>query len=1075
MLREAAGGTGRQPHARFPVPPGRAASRAAAIRPVELRTEGRLDPTGIGTAEPRFSWKLAARPGLRGIRQAACQIEVACEAMGPLWDSGQVPSSTPWLTYGGPALGSRRRCSWRVRVWDGDGRVSAWSERATFETGLLGEGDWQASWIAAAQPAADARLHFLGVSRIWLPSRLGAATRAAFRHRFTLEAGGIASARLQAAGGAVTAWINGVPVGSSPPDATLDVDVAGVIAPGENVLTLEARPSPGDRLGLIGALVVTDRRGVVHRFGSDDSWSCASQPPEGWHATDCDDSMWPLAAAVARWGDPPWGRQPAVTRPVQLLRRRFRISRRVRQARLYATALGVYELYLNGVRVSDECLAPGWTDYRRRVEYQAHDVTALLSGGENVLGAALGDGWYAGHVALWGPGRYGREPLFSCQLEVVLEDGTRQLIASDGEWQASEGAIRYADLLMGQTIDHRCADPSWSPVTAAEPWGPVRVSDLRLCPVARQGPPIRVMEERRPLRVDQRDDGSVLVDMGQNMVGWIRLAAHGPRGRRITARYAEALDPDGGIYRSNLRSAQATDEFILGGEGEEVFEPRFTYHGFRYVEIAGYPGALPVEAITGCVVHADMRVTGGFECSRADLNRLQQNIVWSQRGNFLTVPTDCPQRDERLGWTGDAQVFCATAMFNMDVQRFFEKWLEDVLDAQLPNGAIPDVVPEIAEIGAGAAGWGDAVVIVPWTMYRLYGDRRAAERALPAIRRWLDYLTETSDDLVRPSSGYGDWLSVDAETPKDLVGTAYFAYSARLAAELARALDLEGDAVAYERLFEGVRRAFRRRFVRGGGRLVSDTQAASVVALHAGLLEPHEVQPVAARLVADLRSRNWHLSTGFLGTPWLLPTLAEHGHLDVAYRLLLQDTYPSWLYQVGQGATTMWERWDTFTDGKGFHTSETTAGIWTDVMNSLNHYAYGSVGAFMYEHLGGLRASGPGYETVRIDPRPAPGVAWARTWVESVRGRIECRWRAGRTGLRLDLLVPPGVTAEVVLPARAAEIEERASPLAGARGVMAIREAGGDTVVVIGSGRYRFRTRDGGAPSAHAGRRHTSG
>ena len=976
-----------------------------------------------------------------------------------------MPSGAPWLTYAGPSLGSRDGCRWRVRVWDGDGGVSAWSEPATFEIGLLREDDWQAAWIGGAQPAADARLDFLRVPRIWLPPHLGTAARGAFRRRFVVDAGTVASARLQVAGGAVTAWLNGVPVGSSAPDATLDVDVAGFVEPGDNVLALEARPGPGTRAGLIGVLVVTDRDGAVHRIGSDDGWSCAAEPPEGWQSADCHDSAWPLAIAVARWGDLPWGRQPAVTRPVRLLRRRFRIPPRVRQARLYATALGVYELYLNGVRVSDECLAPGWTDYRRRVEYQAHDVTALLSSGENVLGAALGDGWYAGHVGLWGPGRYGHDPLLLCQLEADLDDGTRQLVISDGEWQASEGSTRYADLLMGQTIDYRHADPDWCRPGPEGTWGAVCVSDQDLCPVARRGPPIRVMLERRPLRVERRSDGTVLVDMGQNMVGWIRLAVRGPRGQRITVRYAEALDPDGGLYRSNLRSAQAIDEFILGGEGQEVFEPRFTYHGFRYVEIAGYPGTLPAEAVTGCVVHADMRVTGGFECSRADLNQLQQNITWSQRGNFLTVPTDCPQRDERLGWTGDAQVFGATAMFNMDVQRFFEKWLEDVLDAQLPSGAVPDVVPEMAEIGAGAAGWGDAVVIVPWTMYRLYGDRRAAERAFPAMRRWLEYLVATSDALVRPAAGYGDWLSVDAETPKDLVGTAYFAHSARLAAELARALDFEDDAVEYERLFGAVRAAFRRRFVRGGGRLVSDTQAAGVVALHAGLLEPHEIEPAAARLVADIRSRNWHLSTGFLGTPWLLPTLAEQGHLDVAYRLLLQDTYPSWLYQVRQGATTMWERWDTFTDGKGFHTSETTAGIWTDVMNSLNHYAYGSVGAFMYEYLGGLSATGPGYETVRIAPRPAPGVSRAGTWVESVRGRIECRWRLARAGLRLDVLVPPGVTAEVVLPARADEIDEGATLLADASGVTAIREAGGDTTVVIGSGRYRFRTRDPGAPA----------
>ena len=1095
-------------------PGGDAAPVRSALRPGDLRTEGVADPIGLGTPEPRLSWRLIPRRGSRGIRQDACQVEVradgpgaAAEAAGmvgsgagpgrpgpsdglparagPRWDSGRVPTDAPWLIYAGPALESRQRCRWRVRVWDGGGRVSPWSAWATFEMGLLRDEDRRAAWIGAVQPGADARLHLRHAHRIWVAPHLGDPDRAGFRRTIALDGAGPASARLRLTGGARRAWIDGRPVWASPvgagsgrpeptsdvprgttPVATTgwqaDVDVTGVLHPGRIVLAVEACREPGSPPGLLAELVVTDAAGVEHRTCSDGAWTCAADPAESWQTADDDDGAWPLARPVARWGDPPWGRDPALVRPPRLLRRRFTVGRLVRRARIYASALGVYELRFDGSPVSDERMAPGWTDFRQRVEYQAFDVTPFATPGEHVLGAVLADGWYAGHVGLWGPGRYGPDPLFWCRLEIEFEDGGREVVASDEHWEAAEGAIRYADLLMGQTIDHRRRDPAWDGPAAADAWTPVRVGEHAAPLVARVGPPVRVTMEVPPARIETRPDGSAVVDLGQNVVGWIRLAARGPAGRRILLRHAEALEPDGSLLLATLRSAQALDEFILGGEGEEVFEPTFTYHGFRFVEVTGYPGVLDPASITACVVHADMPVTGGFACSHPGLTRLQRNITWGQRGNFLSVPTDCPQRDERLGWTGDAQVFASTAAFNMDVRRFFDKWLEDVRDAQHPDGAIPDVVPEMAEIGAGAAGWGDAVTIVPWTLHRHYADERVVRRALPAILRWLEYLAGTSEGHVRPASGYGDWLSVDADTPKDLVGTAYFAYSARLAAELAQVMGRGEDAAACTRRFEEIRRAFRERFVQGGGLVESGTQTACVVALRVGLLEPEEIPLVVERLVADIRNRNWHLSTGFLGTPWLLPALAEGGRLDVAYRLLLADTYPSWLYQVRQGATTMWERWDGFTDGKGFHTSLTTAGIFTDVMNSLNHYAYGSVGAFMYAFLGGLRLEAPGYERVRIEPRPAPGVSWARTWVHSVRGRIACGWRAGTDDFRLDLWVPPGVTAEVVLPGSPDAIEEGAVPLAAAAGVAGVRDVDGETVAVVGSGRYHFRVRGRG-------------
>lgn len=1036
------------------------------MRPVALRTEGEARPLGLGVAAPRLSWRLEATPGRRRERQEAYQVQVAGQVGDwdvPLWDTGRVVSSAQAVTYAGAPLRSRGRYRWRARTWDAPAQASPWSEPALFEMALLEPSEWHASWIGGAPSAAPGQApDLVGLSRIWLPGRLGDHEQALFRHRFALGPNGPAAARLWAAGGAVEAWLNGSAIGRCDPGGLVEADVAPHLRPGENVLALRARQDGTPARGMIAALAVTPAQGQIVRTGTGDDWLCAPASGDGWESDVHDDSGWALAEAVARYGEPPWGREPLAARPCTTLRRSFQVDGPVARARIHASALGVYELRLNGGRVSGDCLAPGWTDYRRRVRYQTHDVTDRVRPGENVVGAILGDGWYAGHVASRGPAQYGRDPLFTCQVELVLEDGRRQVIVTDETWQASSGEVRYADLIMGQTIDNRRSQPGWDlPGFDAERWEPARVADERPHLVPDAGPPARVALELHPVGTAEPAPGTLVLDMGQNMAGWVRLRARGPRGRKIVVRHGEALEAEGSLYTTNLRSAQATDELILAGEGEdEVFAPRFTYHGFRYVELTGYPGRPGPGDVVGHVVHADMEVTGGFECSHEGLNQLQHNIVWGQRGNFLSVPTDCPQRDERMGWTGDAQVFCATAIFNMDARRFLARWLLDVVGAQHESGAIPDVVPVVARTGAGAAGWGDAVAVVPWTLYQLCGDLRIVETCFPAIERWLDYLVGSSDGLARPATGYGDWLSVDAETPKDLAGTAYFAYSARLTAELAAALGRGAEAARYRTLFESVRQAFRRRFVRGGARIAGGTQTAYVLALHVGLLDEDERPLAAERLVADIRSRHWHLSTGFLGTPWLLPVLAGAGHLDVAYRLLLQDTFPSWLAQVRQGATTMWERWDSHTEAKGFHTSSTTEGVRTPEMNSLNHYAYGSVGAFLYEWLGGISCARPGYEEVLIRPRPAPGVTWARSWFDSVRGRIDCSWRLEGSQLHLDVEVPPGVVARVSLPSAPERAEEGGLPLRRASDLSVLSASNEETVVRTGSGRYRFAVRE---------------
>src|ERR671916_2196062 len=705
------------------------------------------------------------------------------------------------------------------------------------------------------------------------------------------------------------------------------------------------------------------------------------------------------------------------------LRKEFRLEKPVGRARLYATALGVYEPYVNGERVGKDVLAPGWTDYRKRVQYQTFDVSKLLAEGRNALGAVLGDGWYAGFVGFDPKHRgahYGSRTQLLAQLEVEYEDGTKQTVVSDSSWRSSTGPILYSDLLVGESYDARQEMAGWNePGFDDSDWYPAGVEEVESPPlVAQPDEGVRVTGEVAAKAVTEPKSGVYIFDMGRNMVGWVRLKVQGEAGTEVTLRHAEALNPDGTIYTTNLRFARATDRYVLRSGSEEVYEPRFTFHGFRYVEVTGYPGEPPLEAITGRVVHSATPPAGSFECSSPMVNKLQSNILWGQRGNFLSIPTDCPQRDERLGWTGDAQVFVRTASFNMDVAAFFEKWMVDLEDAQSPEGAFPDVAPllefSLLDLSRGAPAWGDAGVVVPWTIYRTYADVRIVERHYEAMTRWMDYLREANPDLLRKNklgNNYGDWLSPEGDaTPKDQLATAYWAYDAKLMAEMSHAIGRGEDAKEYEKLFERIRHAFNEAYVDPGGRVKGDTQTGYVVALHMELL-PEELRAKAAgHLVRTIAEKDWHLSTGFVGVGYLCPVLAEAGHPDVAYRLLNNETYPSWGYTIKIGATTVWERWDGWTEEHGFQSPN---------MNSFNHYSLGSVGEWLYRYVAGidLDPQTSGYGRIVIRPRPGGGLTYARGEYDSVRGRIVSAWSIEGDRFELHVTIPPNTTATVHVPA----------------------------------------------------------
>jgi alpha-L-rhamnosidase len=763
--------------------------------------------------------------------------------------------------------------------------------------------------------------------------------------------------------------------------------------------------------------------------------------------------------------------------PARAYRGTFQAAKPVRRAVLYGTALGIFDPYVNGTRAAETMFAPGWSDYGQRAYYRAWDVTALVKAGRNQLGAIVADGWYAGYVGYgllvgYGPARtgrsfYGKTPALRLQLELEFADGARQTVGTGADWQQAEAPSREADLLMGETYDARMEKGLW---TKSEGWAaaaragaagriPAMYSDRggerevnlgfqappRLQAYA--GPDVRPVEEIRPVRVNETKPGVFVFDLGQNISGVARLKVKGPAGTRVQLRFAEMVYPDGRLMTENLRKARATDTYILSGAPEgETWTPRFTYHGFQHVEVSGYPGRPGVEAITGVVVHSDTPLTSRWEASDAMLSRLHRNVVWTQRGNFVEIPTDCPQRDERLGWTGDAQIYARAATLHADTAAFYTKWLTDLEEAQRPNGAFPDYAPYPMQHGpkgyAYGTAWMDAGVIVPYHVWQAYGDTRLLERHWPAMTRFLRFRQELSPDGRGRSefNDWGDWLAIGSSTPIEYVDAVYFAYSARLMAEMAGALRKQVEAGQYEALFGKIRARFQQDYALPGGRLKVDNQTAYALALANGLLTGAEAAGAAERLAQLVRENGGRMTTGFLGTYPLLPVLSAHGQHEMAVGLLRSREFPSWGYEVENGATTIWERWNSYTKDKGF---------FEPAMNSFSHYAFGAVSEWMFRGVAGIDTDGPGYRKLMI--RPGPGsLEWVKAEYESVRGRVAVAWKQSPGRFELDVTVPPNVTATVVLPASA--------PVAAQAGVRFRELKEGRAWLEVESGTYRIET-----------------
>jgi len=1049
-----------------------------------LRTDSLVNPLGLGGDAPEFSWQL--RSDTRATVQSEYRIVVASTAAGAnagdgdVWDSGWTTSDQSVdVTYAGPALDSATAYFWSVKLRDNHGEESPWSTTASFETALLAASEFSADWIGEADDAATLAKwsnYSLEISASNISGALGVYLRAdenasnSYMWQLSVAGSGAALRPHVRTGGGYNSppnipipanYLNGALTSSTPNTFRFDLD-GSTITTFVNGNKIDERTDASFARGFVGFRTSGAERGTVHSvkvttLGDSPETLVDTVFPEG-------DSTFTagtqLSAGSVRFGSPESDALLANLGAEPVFRKEFSVDKEVERARLYASALGVYEFRLNGDKVGDLELAPGWTDYDTRVEFQSYDVTDQLEQGDNAIGALLGSGWYSGNLGWFGPNQYGTDPRLLGQLVIDYADGTTETIGTDDSWTTTAGPIVASDLLNGETYNANLAESGWDTADFDDAsWlAPTNDDDLATALLVPQlDPPVRITQELTPKSVTEVGAGTWVFDLGQNMVGKVLLKTGGNNGKTVRLRHSEILHKDGSIAPENLRSAKATDYFTpVADGGSQTYTPRFTFHGFRYVEVTGLTGTPTLDTVTGLVEGSDLEFSSSFESSSPMLNQLQSNIVWGQRGNFLSVPTDTPARDERLGWTGDINVFAPTAAFNMYSEEFLRKWMTDMRDAQHANGAYPEVAPQFCtdkaihdSCGAGSTGWADAGVTVPFVVWQSYGDLGIIRDNWDSMVSYIDYLdTQASGDL-RPGYGtWGDWLNLSDPTPGNVLGSAFYAHSVNMMAQMATAIGDDEAAATYAAQFERIRTAYQEAFISPDGTVSGGSQTAYAISIGMELVPDELLTKVGEKLAARVAAKGGHLSTGFLGTPYLLPALSASGQADVAYSLMMSETFPSWGYEVAMGATTMWERWDSLLPD----------GTPSDLgMNSFNHYAFGAVGDWMYQTIGGISAAEPGYKHSVIAPTPGGGLTSATVSHDSVYGTIASDWTltGGRLALTVD--VPANTTATVKVPAKNVhEVLEGTVSASSAAGVSSVTFASGVATIEVGSGHYAF-------------------
>jgi alpha-L-rhamnosidase len=1088
----------------IPLPKKKPPKPAAPFRgPAELRLDDLKTPIGIDDTVPRFSWQLV--DAAQGARQSAYEILVASssEAIGQgradIWDSGRVTSDASLnVHYAGPEIKPSTRYFWRVRLWDAAGKPYNEGPSSWWESGLIHQDAWKGGWIGYETPEEDAARH---AQAAWIASpdadvlnaEKGSEQHIAYRQVVTLPKP-VRRAALYATGqDTVSAWVNGawlltaepLPAWKQMPWKKFQrADATGKLNVGANTIAVETvhylnNPdgTATDNAPMIAALVVEYTDGTTAAFGSGTDWKTAIHAA-GWHEEGFDDSGWKAAVPYAprpdQRNDAPLG-HPWIPDSVKALRHTFEVNSPVKSAQIYATAMGAYELFLNGKRVGDDVLAPGWTDYREHVKYQTYDVTAQVVSGKNAIGALLAPGWYSTPLEWFQqPNNYGdTPPALRAQLRIEHTDGTMEWVATDTSWQASATDILHSEIYDGETQDARQKQSGWDTAAFdAAAWKSVIAVAPKPVNIETQDfQPIRVERTLEAKTVSEPKPGIYVYDFGQNFAGVEKVRVQGPAGTDVKLRFAEIVNADGTLYTDNLRTAKATDHFILSGNGVEEFTPQFTFHGFRYAELTGLPTAPSQDAVTGLEFHTDAPFTVKLQTDNAMIDKLWSNILWGQRSNFVGIPTDCPQRDERLGWMGDAEVFWRAASYNMDLAAFSRKFGGDMRGTQAGSPYYGIYSPGTVTPHAGhAAGWSDAGVIIPWTSWMQTGDTSVIEQNWTAMVKYLNAIDANNPDglwVHEAGIPFGDWLSPEGKTDYALIATAYWAYDVTLMRQMAHATGRMQDEQMYAQLFEKIRAAFDKKFVHDDGFIAGadnspsqfavnnpdatskggDTQTGYVLALHMNLVPDMLRSMVAQKLVDKIDANHGLLGTGFLGTPYLLEELTRTGHAKTAYNLLLNTQYPSWGYLAEHGATTMWERWN----GDQMKSDPS--------MNSYNHYAYGAVADWIYRYAAGVDASplDAGFHTVVLHPTFDPRLGHLVFDYSSSYGPIHSDWRMAGTTAEWHVTLPPNTTGWLKLSAGEAEkYKVEGAPLAQSRFAKAATRDG-QAGYELGAGTYTFQ------------------
>ena len=1043
--------------------------------PTDLRCEYRRNPLGIDTLKPRLRWALeASDPKARGLRQAAYQILVASSeerlrnGHGDLWDTGRVESDKSiQVPYEGKPLASGVPVWWKVRVWDSAGKPSAWSEPAFWSMGLLKADDWKGKWIGfeggEGKPEELKKAHW-----VW-SSQPGPGTRY-FRRTIEIpQDNSVSDALLYLVGsGNTTFYIKGKPVGAGKgTENPISADITQALHSGPNVIAAAVSASGEAPSGLIGAIQMELARGEPVLIGTDQQWRVSLDKAADWNKPGFTDSAWEPAKVLGDYGVAPWGEVGWAERRVlsaRMLRKDFDVEGQVKRATLYISGLGLSEAYLNGAKVGDDVLVPALSDYDKRVFYLTYDVTQRLTPGANALGVILGNGrYFAPRRMVPTFTRTFGYPKLLLQLEIEYGDGRVKRVVSDESWKlTTEGPIRANNEYDGEVYDARQEMEGWSrPGFDDSGWQKAQaVKGPAGFLAAQMIEPIRVTETLKPIAITPIRPGVYIFDMGQNMVGWCRLTVSGPKGIQVSLRHAERLRPDGTLYLDNLRSAKVTDVYTLKGSGTEVYEPHFTYHGFRYVEMTGFPGEPSLSSLEGREIHDAVEQHADFASSNLLLNQIYKSVVWGTKDNYRSMPTDCPQRDERQGWLGDRSAESRGEPYLFDVAALYAKWVDDIADSQDSKGRVSDVSPAYWPFRNDNITWPSSFIIVPDHLYDQYADLQVIERHYEGMKKWITYMRSNLKDDLMPRDVYGDWC-VPPESPElihsndparktegPVLGTTYYYHLCRLMARFATLLNKEGDASDFNQLADRLVVAFNRTYFHPStGRYSNGSQTSSVLPLAFGMVAEQDRQKVSEALVRKIEDESrGHIGTGLIGGQWLMQVLSASGRPDVAYEIASQESYPSWGYMVSHGATTIWELWNGDTANPA--------------MNSGNHLMLvGDLVTWLYENLAGIRPdpAQPGFKHIVMHPTPVGDLTFVKASHESPFGKIVSDWKRDGHRFTWSVSIPVNTTATVYVPAQdATSVTESDKSVSEALGIKYLRSEAGAAVYEIGSGNYHF-------------------